>query len=145
MFLIDLKEIFPMQSSEFTKSLYFGSNWKKINCKIVLKKSNFWDIWAPGLSSARFFFQLRFSVATLFRIVALFARVRIEDSSRNRFALNGIQRDFFEPHRTIGIYMHSGLKIRHIYNVSNFGIDFLGCCTRFMLIIKYYVFTSSVY
>ena len=38
--------------------------------------------------------QLRFSVATLFRFVARFTRVRIEDSSRNRFALNGIQRDF---------------------------------------------------
>ena len=32
-----------------------------------------------------------FIVATLFRFVARFARVRIEDSSRNRFALNGIQ------------------------------------------------------
>jgi len=31
----------------------------------------------------------------LFRFVARFARVRIEDSSFNRFALNGIQRDFF--------------------------------------------------
>ena len=37
---------------------------------------------------------LRFSVATFYRFVARFARVRIEDSSRNRFALNGIQRDF---------------------------------------------------
>ena len=34
---------------------------------------------------------LRFSVATLFRFVARFARRRIEDSSFNRFALNGIQ------------------------------------------------------
>ena len=34
--------------------------------------------------------QLVFSVATLFRFVARFARVRIEDSSRNRFTLNGI-------------------------------------------------------
>ena len=32
---------------------------------------------------------------TLFRFVARSARVRIEDSSFNRFALNGIQRDFF--------------------------------------------------
>ena len=31
----------------------------------------------------------------MFRFVARFARVRIEDSSLNRFALNGIQRDFF--------------------------------------------------
>ena len=31
----------------------------------------------------------------MFRFVARFARVRIEESSRNRFALNGIQRDFF--------------------------------------------------
>ena len=38
---------------------------------------------------------LRFSVATLFRFVARFARGRIEDSSFKRFALNGIQRDFF--------------------------------------------------
>ena len=33
----------------------------------------------------------RFSVATLFRSVARFARGRIEDSSFNRFALNGVQ------------------------------------------------------
>ena len=30
----------------------------------------------------------------MFRFVARFARVRIEDSSRNRFTLNGIQTDF---------------------------------------------------
>ena len=48
------------------------------------------DIWAPRLSGARFYFWHRFSVATLFRLVARFARVRIEDSSLNRFALNGI-------------------------------------------------------
>ena len=35
-------------------------------------------------------FWLRISIAALFRIVARFARVRIEDSSFNRFALNGI-------------------------------------------------------
>ena len=39
--------------------------------------------------------QLRCSVATLFPVVARFARVRNEDSSRNRFAVNGIQRIFF--------------------------------------------------
>ena len=33
--------------------------------------------------------------ASLFRFIARFARVRIEDPSFNRFALNGIQRDFF--------------------------------------------------
>ena len=33
---------------------------------------------------------LRFSVATLFRYIARFARGRIEDHSFNRFALNGI-------------------------------------------------------
>ena len=49
------------------------------------------DISAPGLSGARFFFQDLFSVATLFPFVARFARGRIEDSSFNRFALNGIQ------------------------------------------------------
>ena len=31
----------------------------------------------------------------MLRLIARFARVRIEDSSRNMFALNGIQRDFF--------------------------------------------------
>ena len=41
----------------------------------------------------RFFFSFIF-LSTLFRFVARFARVRIEDSSFNRFALNGIQRDF---------------------------------------------------
>ena len=39
-------------------------------------------------------FGTKRSVATLFQFVARFARVRIEDSSWNRFALNGIQRDF---------------------------------------------------
>ena len=33
-------------------------------------------------------------VAKLFRFVGRFTRVKIEDSSLNRFALNGIQRDF---------------------------------------------------
>ena len=41
-----------------------------------------------------FFTVASFFVATLFRFVARFTRVRIEDSSRNRFALNDIQRDF---------------------------------------------------
>ena len=35
--------------------------------------------------------MLRFSVATLFRFVARYVRVRIEDSTRNSFTLNGIQ------------------------------------------------------
>ena len=38
---------------------------------------------------------LGFSVAMLFQFVARFARVKIEDSNRNRFALNGIQRGDF--------------------------------------------------
>ena len=29
-FLIGIEEIFPMQSSRFTKSLCFGRNWKKV-------------------------------------------------------------------------------------------------------------------
>ena len=41
-----------------------------------------------GHFSAR---TIRCSEATLFRFVARFARSRIEDSSFNRFALNGIQ------------------------------------------------------
>ena len=49
----------------------------------------------PTKIPQNFFFQLRFSVATLFRFVARFAHVKIEDSSRNRFALNGIQRKLF--------------------------------------------------
>ena len=50
------------------------------------------DIWAPGLSGTRtFFFRFVFFVAMLFRFVARFTRGRIEDSSFNRFALNGIQ------------------------------------------------------
>ena len=44
------------------------------------------NIMAPGLSGARNFFFIRFSVATLCRFVARFARVRIEDSNFNRFA-----------------------------------------------------------
>ena len=49
----------------------------------------------PGRNPPEIFFykfSFVFSVATLSRFVA---RVRIEDSSRNRFSLNGIQRDFF--------------------------------------------------
>ena len=52
------------------------------------------------------FSELRFSVATLFRFVARFARVRIEDSSFNRFALNGIQRDFFGGIFSVYPYKH---------------------------------------
>ena len=44
-------------------------------------------------------------MATLFRFVARFARVRIEDSSFNRFALNGIQRDFFGEIFSGGIFV----------------------------------------
>ena len=57
-------------------------------------------LWVPGRFDLKPFWpnfvrpkRLQYvSVATLFRFVARFARVRIEDSSRNRFALNGIQR-----------------------------------------------------
>ena len=46
---------------------------------------------AGHLGAGTIWRQIRFSVATLFRLVARFAHVRFEDSSRNRFALNGIQ------------------------------------------------------
>ena len=46
---------------------------------------------AGTIGLMNFFFQIRFSVATLFRFAAHFAHVRIEDPSRSRFALNGIQ------------------------------------------------------
>jgi len=46
----------------------------------------------------------RFSVASLFRFVARFARVKIEDSSFNRFALNGIQRGFIGGFFSGGFY-----------------------------------------
>ena len=52
------------------------------------------------------------SVATLFQFVGRFARVRVEDSSRNRFALNGIQRDFFGGVFSRGIL--SGYRLVHI-------------------------------
>ena len=70
-----------------------------------------------------FFFQIRFSVATLFRFVARFARVRIDDSSFNRFALNGIQRYFFGgifPGRFLsgGFYPVTVDGISGIYRVS---------------------------
>ena len=55
----------------------------------------FQDKIPPKKKKKKSFFQLRFSVATLFRFVARFAHVRIEDSSLTRFALTGIQRDFF--------------------------------------------------
>ena len=41
----------------------------------------------------------------MFRFVARFARVRIENSSFNRFALNGIQRDFFGGIFSGGIFV----------------------------------------
>ena len=52
------------------------------------------DIWTLSDVTVQNHFGTKRSVATLFRFVARFARVRIEDSSRNRFVLNGIQRDF---------------------------------------------------
>ena len=58
-----------------------------------------------------------FFVATLFRFVARFARVRIEDSGFNRFALNGIQRDFFGGIFSGGIFVGgilSGYPTNHI-------------------------------
>ena len=45
-----------------------------------------------------------FSVATLFQFVAHFARVRIQGSGRNRFALNGIIRDFLGEIFSGGIF-----------------------------------------
>ena len=41
LFLIDIDEIFPVQSSEFTKSLYFGSHLKKKNWNKLFKKNIF--------------------------------------------------------------------------------------------------------
>ena len=63
---------------EYHRKLGWKKNWKY--WKMLKKKNKNW---------------LCLSVATLFRSVARFARVRIEVSSRNRFALNGIQRHFF--------------------------------------------------
>ena len=40
-------------------------------------------------------------------MIARYARVRIEDSSRNRFALNGIQRDIFRG----AFYPDTGLEV----------------------------------
>ena len=61
--------------------------------------------------------QLRFSVATLFRFVARFARVKIENSSRNRFALNVIQMDFCG-----GIFFRGNLsRYHHRHVLKTFG------------------------
>ena len=62
----------------------------------------------------------------MFRFVARFARVRIEDSSFNRFTLNGIQRDFLGGIFSGGIFvggilsgypppMHVSLHPMHVY------------------------------
>ena len=58
------------------------------------RKFRHWTFGHRDYRAPELFFFIRFSVATLFRFVARFARIRIEDSSRNRFALNMIQRDF---------------------------------------------------
>ena len=57
----------------------------------------FWNLLVPSERSSSDLteYTLFRIVANLFRFGARFARVRIEDSSRNRFALNGIQRAFF--------------------------------------------------
>ena len=46
---------------------------------------------AGTIGCQNFYFWIHFSVATLFRFVAHFACGRVEDSSFNRFALNGTQ------------------------------------------------------
>ena len=83
------------------------------------------------------FSYLRFSVATLFPFVSRFARDRIEGSSRNRFALNGIQSDFFggiisggnfiripKNNLRIGMIIGHGGKIGHIqlFNCNHINI-----------------------
>ena len=54
-----------------------------------------------------------FSIATLFRFVVRFARVRIEDSSRNRFTLSGIQSDFFGG--ILSGYRQFDINAGHVY------------------------------
>ena len=59
-----------------------------------------------------------YSLTKLFRFAACFARVRIEDSSRNRFALNCIQRDFFRGDFFLGGFFPGGFypdTNRHTY------------------------------
>ena len=50
-----------------------------------------WKFGRRDYRAPELFFYIHFSVATLFRFVARFARVRIENSSRNRFTLNGMK------------------------------------------------------
>ena len=70
------------------------------------------DIWAPGLSGAELFFLDSFFCSYVVSVCSSFARVRIEDSSRNRFALNGIQT------RKIRIGNLVFLSIKQIANLS---------------------------
>ena len=59
----------------------------------------------------------------MFRFVARFARVRIEDSSFNRFALNGIQRDFFGGIFSGGIFVGEILSSYHdVYMIQGSGM-----------------------
>ena len=51
--------------------------------------------------------------AMLLRFIARFARDRIEDSSLTKFALNGIQRDFFG-----GIFFPGGFSSGGFYPVT---------------------------
>ena len=97
------------------------------------------------------FFQIRFSGATLFRFVARFARVRIEDSSRNRFALNGIER--------IACLKNNSKSSRRMRNVLHpitrlgsqsycFRLQYLKLCCR-VLFISYFqiyiIIIQSIY
>ena len=56
----------------------------------------------------------------MFRFVARFARVRIEDSSLNRFALNSIQRDFFRGLFFPGGFFPGGFFPGGFYPVTGF-------------------------
>ena len=59
----------------------------------------------------------------MFWYVTRFARVRIEDSSFNRFALNGIQRDFFGGIFSEGIFsggILSGYPTRRDYHSGDY-------------------------
>ena len=59
----------------------------------------------------------------MFRFVARFARVRIEDSSVNRFALNGIQRDFFGGIFSGRIFVGGILSGYHRGDVNIMNVD----------------------
>ena len=80
---------FFLQPQLLLQIILLNNKLHQLSKKNQHSKKQSWKFWKMFKKIEK---KNRFSVATLFRFVARFGCVRIKDSSRKRFALNGIQR-----------------------------------------------------